>query len=131
MVFEKRLYNEHALVVGLLLWLILIMLSFVAEQTMEIESLNHKQSMEKAAMEHKLVLKIQETEKERDRLVEDKMSVLEAKKEDDRQLLQHYKELHRLGVDLNQFLQSEARQPQKVVRITAADKAANFHIHRS
>lgn len=28
-------------------------------------------------MEHKLVLKIQETEKERDRLVEDKMSVLE------------------------------------------------------
>lgn len=101
------------------------------EQTMEIESLNHKQSMEKAAMEHKLVLKIQETEKEKDRLVEDKMSVLEAKKEDDRQLLQHYKELHRLGVDLNQFLQSEARQPQKVVRITAADKAANFHIHRS
>lgn len=47
MVFEKRLYNEHALVVGLLLWLILIMLSFVSEQTMEIESLNHKQSMEK------------------------------------------------------------------------------------
>lgn len=28
-------------------------------------------------MEHKLVLKIQETEKERGRLVEDKMSVLE------------------------------------------------------
>lgn len=28
-------------------------------------------------MEHKLVLKILETEKERDRLVEDKMSVLE------------------------------------------------------
>lgn len=47
MVFEKRLYNEHALVVGLLLWLILIMLSFFSEQTMEIESLNHKQSMEK------------------------------------------------------------------------------------
>lgn len=31
----------------------------------------------RAAMEHKLVLKIQETEKEKDRLVEDKMSVLE------------------------------------------------------
>lgn len=59
------------------------------------------------------------------------INIKKARKEDDKQLLQHYKELHRLGVDLNQYLQSKAKQPKKVVNIAAAEKAANFHIHRN
>ncbi|XP_061180449.1 uncharacterized protein LOC133189023 [Saccostrea echinata] len=101
------------------------------EQTMEIESLNHKQNMEKAAVEHRLGLRIQEEEKKRDRWTEEKMAALEAKKEDDKVFLQHIGELRKLGVDLNQYLQSEAQQPQKVIRIAAGDKAANFHLHRN
>nr|XP_022338585.1 uncharacterized protein LOC111134076 isoform X2 [Crassostrea virginica] len=101
------------------------------EQTMEIESLTHRQSMELASVEHRLALKIQEEEKKKDRWMEENMASLEARKEDDKQLLQHYKELHRLGVDLNQYLQSKAKQPKKVVNIAAAERAANFHIHRN
>ncbi|XP_048747678.2 uncharacterized protein LOC125659917 [Ostrea edulis] len=101
------------------------------EQTMEIESLTHNQNMEKAAVQHKLALNVQEEEKKRDRWTEENMASLEATKEDQKQLLHHYSELHKLGVDLNQYLQSETQHPQKVVCITAAENTANFHLHRS
>ena len=49
----------------------------------------------------------------------------------DQQQLDFFQNLHGLGVDLNQYIQSLSPRPEKITRIVAPDNAANLHLHHS
>ena len=49
----------------------------------------------------------------------------------DEQKTEHFRSLHDLGVELNQYVRSLTPRPDKITRIVAQEKAANLHLHHS
>ncbi|XP_053403168.1 uncharacterized protein LOC128558278 [Mercenaria mercenaria] len=103
----------------------------VLEQKVEIEQLTHQQEMERSKVEHKMEMEKRSEEEKRRKWEVEKKGQLQATNMQDQQQLDYYKNLHGLGVDLNQYVQSLTPRPEKVTRIVAADNSTNLHLHHS
>jgi hypothetical protein len=56
---------------------------------------------------------------------------LQAKRAANEQKHMEYKRLADLGVDLNEYILSQNRIPERTVKIVAAEGTANLHLHKS
>lgn len=101
------------------------------EQSMQLEELKHVHSMQHSKLEHKLSLDKQEQANRIKRLAATHASQIEAKRAVNEQKLKEYKRLADLGVDLNEYILSQNRIPERTVKIVAAEGTANFHLHKS
>lgn len=99
------------------------------EQKIELEELNHKQEMEKTLKQHKLDMEMKSETEKRRKWETERAGELGGKKACDNQQLDFYKNLHGLGVDLNQYIQALSPRPEKITRIVAPKNTANLHLH--
>ncbi|XP_052214440.1 uncharacterized protein LOC127833300 [Dreissena polymorpha] len=100
------------------------------EQKIALEELAHKQEMELSGMKHKLELELKEEEQKRKKWEAVKLGELQGLKLTDAQRMDYMKNLHGLGVDLDQYVQAIAARPEKITRIVAAENTANLHLHQ-
>ncbi|XP_064638809.1 uncharacterized protein LOC135494610 [Lineus longissimus] len=101
------------------------------EQTMQLEELKHVHSMQHSKLVHKLALDKQEQENRIKRLGATHVAQLESKRAVNKQTLDEYKRLGDLGLDLNEYILSQHRIPERTVKIVAAEGATNLHLHRN
>lgn len=101
------------------------------EQKIELEELAHQHEMERSKAGHKLEMELRSEDEKRRKWEVERKGELQATVLLDQQQLDYYKNLHGLGVDLNQYIQSLTPRPEKVTRIVAPDNSTNLHLHHS
>lgn len=101
------------------------------EQKLQIQALKKQQELAQEQLLHQLTMKKQKHEQTQLKLREYHLAKLKTKQFENEQHLTHFRNLHKLGVNVNQLLLARSQRPKEIVEVIKDKDVANVHLHYS